>query len=104
MRPQPLICVSDVEALSRWCGCLLGCESAHGGAEYERLVCGGRLVPQLHNFEVDDFDAAMRRGDELKPEIVTPRHRNSDARHRECWLRDCDGYLIALASCDMSAA
>ena len=129
MRPQPLICVSDVEASSRWYQRLLGCESAHGGEEYERLVCGDRLVLQLHNFEVehhhgrigdpvdkpygngvllwfevDDFDAAMRRVDELKPEIVTPRHRNSDARHRECWLRDCDGYLIALASCDMSAA
>ena len=129
MRPQPLICVSDVEASSRWCQRLLGCESAHGGAEYERLVCGGRLVLQLHNFEVehhhgrigapddkpygngvllwfevDDFDAAMRRGDELKPEIVTPRHRNSNARHWECWLRDCDDYLIVLASCDGSAA
>ena len=44
MRPQPLIAVRDVEATSRWYQRLLGCESAHGGAEYERLTVGGELV------------------------------------------------------------
>jgi hypothetical protein len=38
MRPQPLIAVTDVEASSRWHQRLLGCQSAHGGAVYERLV------------------------------------------------------------------
>jgi hypothetical protein len=33
MRPQPLIAVTDVEASSRWYQRLLGCKSAHGGAE-----------------------------------------------------------------------
>jgi hypothetical protein len=32
MRPQPLICVSDVERSSRWYQALLRCESGHGGA------------------------------------------------------------------------
>ena len=53
MRPQPLIAVTDVEASSRWYQRLLGCESAHGGAEYERLVSDGRLILQLHRFEVE---------------------------------------------------
>src|SRR5690348_13783019 len=102
MRPQPLICVSDVEASSRWYQRLLGCRSDHGGREYERLVSPADvLVMQLHSFEVEhhhgpigdaedqpygngvllwfeieDFDAAMERVRELNPEIVLPRHRN----------------------------
>ena len=128
MRPQPLICVTDVEASSRWYQRLLGCASAHGGSEYERLVCDDKLVLQLHNFEVehhhgplgnpgdkpygngvllwfevDDFDATMRRVDELKADIVMPRHRNPNALHWECWLRDPDGYVVVLASRDGSA-
>jgi hypothetical protein len=52
MRPQPLICVADVEATSRWYQQLLGCRSDHGGPEYERLVCDGKLVMQLHHWDV----------------------------------------------------
>ncbi len=102
MRPQPLIAVRDVEASSRWYQQLLGCESAHGGAEYERLVSPeGVLILQLHRwevehhhgpigdpdakpygngvllwFEVDDIDAAIARAGELDAEILLPRHRN----------------------------
>lgn len=86
MRAQPLIAVSDVEASSRWYQRLLGCQSAHGGTEYERLASNGVLVLQLHRFdvehhhgrigdpadrpygngvllcfEIDDFDAAVAR-------------------------------------------
>ncbi len=53
MRPQPLICVRDVEASSRWYQRLLGCESVHGGPEYERLVSRGSLVLQLHRWDVE---------------------------------------------------
>jgi len=35
MKLAPLICVHDVEASSRWYQRLLGCESGHGGVEYE---------------------------------------------------------------------
>lgn len=102
MRPQPLIAVNDVEASSRWYQRLLGCESAHGGPKYERLVSrNGTLVLQLHNwevehhhgrigdraarpygngvllwFEVDDFDAAVARAMDLKAEVRLPKHRN----------------------------
>ena len=86
MRPQPLIAVTDVEASSRWYQRLLGCESDHGGPEYERLKHDGALILQLHRFDVehhhgpigdpadkpygngvllwfetDDFDAALER-------------------------------------------
>lgn len=133
MRPQPLIAVSDVEASSRFYQRLLGCESAHGGPEYERLVRDGRLIMQLHAFEVEhhhgalgdpadrpygngvllwfeteDFDAALARAAELEPEVVLAPHRNppdSDGgpNHREVWLRDPDGYLVVLASPDGEA-
>jgi len=51
MRPQPLICVRDVEASSRWYQQLLCCRSDHGGPNYERLVHSGKLVLQLHRWE-----------------------------------------------------
>ena len=133
MRPQPLIAVTDVEKSSRWYQRLLGCQSAHGGAEYERLVANGVLILQLHRFEVehhhlpignpadtpygngvllwfevDDFDAAVARAEELKADVVLPRHRNppdgqGGPNHWECWLRDPDGYMVVIASPDGTA-
>jgi catechol 2,3-dioxygenase-like lactoylglutathione lyase family enzyme len=133
MRPQPLIAVTDVEASSRWYQKLLGAHSAHGGPHYERLVSDGRLVLQLHTFEdvhdhpaignrqnkpygngvllwfeIDDFDAAMKRVKELDADVVMPRHRNPPSgsggpNHWECWLRDPDGYVVVLASPDGTA-
>ena len=128
MSPQPLICVRDVEASSRWYQCLLGCRSAHGDQEYERLESSGRLILQLHKwdvqhdhvrigdpnftpygngvllwFELDDFDAAVARAEDLKAAVVMPRHRNpadgnGGPNHWELWLRDPDGYTVVLAS------
>jgi predicted enzyme related to lactoylglutathione lyase len=128
MRPQPLIAVKDVEASSRWYQRLFGCQSAHGGPEYERLELNGVLVMQLHSFEVDhdhgpigdpddrpygngvllwfevnDFDEALARATEMKAVVVMPRHRNPPSgdggpNHWECWLSDPDGYTVVLAS------
>jgi catechol 2,3-dioxygenase-like lactoylglutathione lyase family enzyme len=133
MRPQPLIAVTDVEASSRWYQRLLGCQSAHGGTEYERLVANGELILQLHRFEVEhhhgpigdpddkpygngvllwfetgDFDAAVGRAAAMEAAIVKPRHRNPPTgeggpNHWEIWLRDPDGYAVVLASPDGSA-
>lgn len=133
MRPQPLICVNDVEASSRWYQQLLGCQSQHGGPNYERLAFAGGLVLQLHRweeehhhgrigdandpsrgngvllwFEVDDFDAALARAVAMGVQQVLPRHRNPPGgdggpNHWECWLRDPDGYTLVLASPDGSA-
>jgi catechol 2,3-dioxygenase-like lactoylglutathione lyase family enzyme len=133
MRAQPLIAVTDVEASSRWYQHLLGCLSAHGGPEYERLVSSDALILQLHRFdvahhhgpignpddrpygngvllwfEVEDFDAAHIRANELAAEIVLARHRNppdgeGGPNHWEVWLRDPDGYVVVLSSPDGSA-
>jgi catechol 2,3-dioxygenase-like lactoylglutathione lyase family enzyme len=133
MRSQPLIAVTDVEVSSQWYQRLLGCRSAHGGAEYERLVSNGALILQLHSFEVehhhgpiadpddkpygngvllwfeiDHFDLAIARAAEMEAEVVKSRHRNPPTgeggpNHWECWLRDPDGYSVVLASPDGSA-
>jgi catechol 2,3-dioxygenase-like lactoylglutathione lyase family enzyme len=101
MRAQPLLVVRDVEASSRWYQQVLGCQSAHGGPEYERLVApDGTLIMQLHHwdaehhhgsmgdpdelrgngvlvwFEVDDFDAAVERATSLSVDVVLAPHRN----------------------------
>lgn len=104
IQPQPIICVSDVEASSRWYQQLLGCQSAHGGPEYERLVAGdGSLILQLHRWDVghhhgpigdprrkpygngvllwfsmplQDFEAAVSRAGAMGVEVVLPRHMN----------------------------
>jgi catechol 2,3-dioxygenase-like lactoylglutathione lyase family enzyme len=131
MNPQPLICVSDVEASSRWYQKLLGCQSDHGGREYERLVKDGKLILQLHSwhvahhhgpigdpakahgngvllwFSIEDFDAAVARAGELKAQVILPRHCNppdgiGGPNHWEIWLRDPDGYGVVLASPDGS--
>jgi catechol 2,3-dioxygenase-like lactoylglutathione lyase family enzyme len=130
---QPLIAVADVEATSRWYQRLLGCRSAHGGPNYERLESNGTLILQLHRwdvhhdhgpigdpdarpygngvllwFETDDFDGALARAAEIGAHVLKPRHRNPPSgsggpNHWECWLRDLDGYTVVLASPDGSA-
>jgi catechol 2,3-dioxygenase-like lactoylglutathione lyase family enzyme len=130
VRPQPLISVTDVERSSRWYQQLLGCQSGHGGDEYERLMDGETLVMQLHRFEVehhhgrigdpdarpygnglalwfetDDFDAAVARAGAIGADVDRPPHRNppdgpGGPAHREIWLRDPDGYVVVLASPD----
>jgi predicted enzyme related to lactoylglutathione lyase len=128
-----MIVVHDVEATSRWYQRLLGCQSAHGGTEYERLEHNGKLVMQLHRwdvehhhgaigdsrakpygngvllwFEVDDFDAAAARAAEMGATVILPKHRNppdgnGGPNHWEIWLRDPEGYSVVLASPDGSA-
>ena len=119
MQPQPLIVVSDVEASSRWYQRLLNTVSAHGGPEYERLTHNGKLIMQLHAwdvhdhqhlgdpnskpfgngvllwFQTDEFDDAVARARELNAEILEDVHING--RQREIWLRDRDGYVVVLA-------
>jgi len=119
--PQPLIVVRDVPASSRFYAHVLGAESAHGGDAYEQIVSGGELILQLHHidvedhhgrlasndvplgngallwFEVSDFDAAVERAGAIEAQVERDVHVNPNAKQREIWLRDPDGYLVVLA-------
>lgn len=129
--PQPLIAVRDVRASRQWYKQLLNVENLGGGSShdeiYDRLICDGNLILQLHVwdvedhvnlvnpdagpaghgmllwFQVDDFDAAVSRAAALGAEIVEEPHVNPAARHREIWLRDPDGYVVVIASPDGEA-
>jgi hypothetical protein len=91
---------------------------------YDRLLCGGSLVLQLHAwdeedhpnlvnpkaarpghgvllwFEVDDFDAVVKRASTLKAKVLLKPHVNPAPGHREIWLEDPDGYVVVIASPD----
>jgi catechol 2,3-dioxygenase-like lactoylglutathione lyase family enzyme len=121
VRPQPLIAVADVPASSRFYQAVLGVTGGHGGEEFEMLIDDGRLVMMLHHvsvahhhgalhdpgqpsgngvalwFDVDDFDARVGAVRETSAELVHDVNVNPNARHREIWLRDLDGYLVVLA-------
>ncbi len=128
---QPLIAVRDVRASSRWYGELLAADGLpeHPHRDrYDRISCDGRLLLQLHAwdvedhpnlvdaaaapvghgvvlwFEVDDFDAVVRRARAMGAEIVADPHVNPAPQHREMWLRDADGYVVAVAGPDGECA
>jgi catechol 2,3-dioxygenase-like lactoylglutathione lyase family enzyme len=119
--PQPLLVVRDVPRSRDFYCAVLGLTSGHGGDEYEQVVDGDELVLQLHRidvedhhgpladpavplgngvlvwFEVADFDDAVERARAHGAEVVTDVHVNPNAKQRELWLRDPDGYLVVLA-------
>ncbi|EKF74316.1 glyoxalase/bleomycin resistance protein [Alcanivorax hongdengensis A-11-3] len=100
---------------------MLGCESGHGGGDYEQLVMAGKMILQLHRwqahhhphmgdpalasrgngvllwFQTDYFDDLVSRATDMAAEILEPPHLNRNANHRECWLRDPDGYVVVVA-------
>jgi catechol 2,3-dioxygenase-like lactoylglutathione lyase family enzyme len=129
-RPQPLIAVKNVRLSSRWYSKLLAAErtseifaSDHDHI-YDRILCGGSLVLHLHAwdeeehpnlvnpksarpghgvllwFEVDDFDASVKRARTLKAKVIQKPHVNPAPGHREVWLEDPDGYVVVIASPD----
>lgn len=121
MQPQPLIAVGDVEASSRWYQALLSARSGHGGRDYEQLLFDGRLILQLHRWEVhghlhlgdpesrpygngallwfwtEDFDEAVDRIASLSAKVLDGPRENRNASHREIWVRDPDGYVVVIA-------
>lgn len=121
MQAQPLIAVRDVPASSRWYQAVLGCDSGHGGQEYEQIISNGKMVLQLHHwdahehphlgnpdampygngvllwFQTDEFEQAIERVNALQAEILETPRVNSNANHREFWLRDPDGYVVVIA-------
>jgi catechol 2,3-dioxygenase-like lactoylglutathione lyase family enzyme len=119
--PQPLIVVRDVPSSSRFYARILDADSGHGGEAYEQIVSDGEILLQLHSFqaedhhgpladrgrplgnglvlwfEVADFDAALGRVRSTGAPIVLDDVVNPNARQREIWFRDPDGYLVTLA-------
>ena len=119
--PQFMLVVSDVARSSRFYCEVVGLESGHGGDEYEQLLHDGELVMQLHDdevddhhgplaepgvargngvlvwFEVADVDAAVERATAAGAPVVRELEVNPNAKQREIWIRDPDGYLVVLA-------
>ena len=116
-----MIAVRDVEASSRWYQELLGCQSGHGGKEYEQIVRDGSMLLQLHHrdahehphlldeavplgngvliwFQTDRFDDAIVRLRSSGATILEEPHVNPLAGHRECLFLDPDGYKVVFAS------
>lgn len=121
MNPQPLIAVSDVESSSRWYQTVLGLKSGHGGTDYKQLIFNGQMVMQLHHwdanhhpylgnseskpygngvvlwFQTEKIDKAFKRAQAQKAEILETIKLNTNANHREFWLRNPDGYVVVVA-------
>jgi catechol 2,3-dioxygenase-like lactoylglutathione lyase family enzyme len=117
-----MLTVRDPEASSRFYQRLLDAKSGHGGKEYEVLL--GRAGPllQLHHwgahehpgmgdpdaaprgygvtlfFETEAFDAAVARARALQAKILDGPMVNPNAKHRELWIQDPDGYTVVLNS------
>ena len=121
----------DVEASADWYARLLGAERLGGdthGNLYDRVLSEDKLVLQLHAwdrenhtnlvaeksaplghgvllwFELDDFDAAVKRARVMKAPVIEEPHVNPGPQHREMWLRDPDGYVVIIASPDGEAS
>jgi len=128
---QTLIAVRDVRASSKWYGTLLGADTLpdHPHRDvYDRITVSGRIVLQLHAwdeedhpnlvardaapvahgvvlwFQLDDFDAAVKRARSLKAPFIEEPFVNPAPQHRELWLRDPDGFVVVVASPDGEAA
>lgn len=121
MKPQPLIAVNDVAASRNWYENILGLQSGHGGDDYERMMDGDRLILQLHRwdthehshlgdpalvigngavlwFQSDQFDKILAKVQAHSAQVLEGPQFNSNANHREIWLRDPDGYVVVIAS------
>jgi len=132
VRSQPILAVRDVRASARWYAQLLGSAEETGSPPsdhdhiYRRIFVGDEFVLQLHAwdeedhpnlvdadrapvghgvlvwFEVDDYPAALARARSLDAHVIEEKF-NPAPQHRECWLRDADGYIVVIAGPDGSA-
>jgi extradiol dioxygenase family protein len=127
VKSQPLIAVHDVRASSRWYCALLDAEALpehEHRNNYDRVLCGGELVLQLHAWDIEDhpnlvdpeagphghgtliwfevkaFDDVVCRARQMGADCVLEPFVNPAPAHREMWLRDPDGYVVVIASPD----
>jgi hypothetical protein len=73
----------------------LGARDHHNLSDPNAAPNGYRVLPW---FQTGTFEAAVARGRALAADIIREPFANPDARHLECWMRDPDGYVVALAS------
>lgn len=130
MQPQPLIVVDSVENSRRWYQDVLGLSGGHGGCDYERLFDDQVMVLQLHRWDAHEhahlgdaaiksrgngvvlwfccekIDSVQQRAFENAATVLQPLQINTNANHREIWLRDPDGYVVVVAGLagDLGAA
>ncbi len=117
----PLLVVNDVQASSAWYQRLLDADSGHGGKEYERIKIGDEILLQLHSwderdhhgalaepgvpvgngvlvwFHVDDLDAVIERAAALGADLSDLPVDNPNAKQRELYLHDPDGYRVVIS-------
>ena len=127
LRAQPLLCVADVPAASRWYQRNLGLVSPLDPdhphrAGYDLLTIDGLAVLQLHDmdqadhhgamaapgvplgngvavwFSTRDFDAVVALARAGGATVQTDVHTNPNSGNCELWLRDDDGYLVVISS------
>jgi hypothetical protein len=121
---QPLIAVRNVRKSSSWYQTLLAADAMpdhEHRSMYDRIYCDGQLVLQLHAWDEDnhpnlvnanlapvghgvlvwflvrDFEAAVRRARSLHAQVIEEPHVNPNARQKEMWIRDPDGYVVVIA-------
>ena len=118
MQTTIMINVEDVELSSRWYQRLLGCQSGHGGPDFEMLIDGQQLMMMLHRssadhhpsspspgaavgigvciyIRVDDIQAIAARATEMG--LANDGVRRNDLAHQdELELRDPDGYFVTV--------
>ncbi|MEP6816950.1 MAG: VOC family protein [Marmoricola sp.] len=86
----------------------------HSGTEHHHGLIGDSDAPVGNGVlvwfgEVGDFEGVVERAARLGAEIVKHVHRNppeggsNGPSHRELWVRDLDGYVVAVASPDGEA-
>ena len=122
MKCTPLLVVDDVARSRAWYGDVLGLEGAHGGDEFEMLMCAdGELQLMLHHPGTDEHPGIANPGEgtpgggvllyvsvpELGPvferareagaDLVDEPHANSKAGSVEFTLRDPDGYSLTVS-------
>lgn len=123
MKPQPLIAVKDIQTSTGWYESVLGFSFTHRHSEhgYEQLMSEGEMVLQLHHwdahghshmgnpkskpygngvllwFQTDEFDDVVEKVKAANASILDGPKINTNANHREIWLKDPDGYVVVIA-------
>lgn len=120
-KTDPIIAVKDVEKSSEWYQTLLGCKSAHGGAEFDVLrdetnevilclhlweahghptMADQSILPGnglILYFRTDNLETVRNNAENLSCIIEKEIHLSPNSHKREFALRDPDGYYLIIS-------